>query len=109
MTTAAEAARLTAELTDLHRRYPSTTAQSGLVLMKRMVKIRRKLVQMGAARERLARITFREQGGPVREGTFAIFDNPYDLDQYRLTALANAALAGAGYSNVRIIRWTWAD
>ena len=41
--TAADIARLTAELADLQRRYPSTTAQSGLVLMTRMVKIRRKL------------------------------------------------------------------
>ena len=102
-------ARLTAELADLQARYPRTTAQTGLVLMKRIVKIKRKLIRMGAARERLARIKFHERGGPVREGTFAIFDNPYDLDQYRLTALANAALAGAGYSNARIIRWSWAD
>ena len=37
--TAADIARLTAELRDLERRYPSTTAQSGLVLVKRMVRI----------------------------------------------------------------------
>lgn len=44
--TAADIARLEAELADLQRRYPSTTAQSGLVLMKRMVKIRRKLAKL---------------------------------------------------------------
>ena len=33
--------RLTAELADLQRRYPKSTAQTGLVLQKRMVKIRR--------------------------------------------------------------------
>ena len=43
MSHAADIARLTAELRDLERRYPSTTTQSGLVLMMRMVKIRRKL------------------------------------------------------------------
>ena len=45
--TAADIARLTAELRDLERRYPSTTAQSGLVLVKRMVRIRRKLRVLG--------------------------------------------------------------
>ena len=50
-------ARLTAELADLQARYPRTTAQTGLVLMKRIVKIKRKLIRMGAARERVANIT----------------------------------------------------
>ena len=44
MSHATEAARLTAELADLQARYPRTTAQSGLVLMKRIVKIKRKLI-----------------------------------------------------------------
>ena len=44
---AADIARLTAELRDLERRYPSTTAQTGLVLITRMVKIRRKLRVLG--------------------------------------------------------------
>ena len=47
--TAADIARLTAELRDLERRYPSTTAQSGLVLVKRMVRIRRKLARLQAS------------------------------------------------------------
>ena len=102
-------ARLTAELADLQKRYPSSTAQTGLVLMKRIVKIKRKLISMGAARERVANITLVGHGGAVVTERYNIFDNPYDLDQYRLTALANAALAGAGYSNARIIRWSWAD
>ena len=46
MNNAADIARLTSELADLQRRYPTTTAQSGLVLMKRMVKIRRKLEKL---------------------------------------------------------------
>jgi len=47
--TAADIARLTAELRDLQRRHPNTTAQTGLVLMKRMVKIQRKLAKLQAA------------------------------------------------------------
>ena len=47
--TAADIARLTAELRDLERRYPSTTAQSGLVLVKRMVRCRRELARLLAA------------------------------------------------------------
>ena len=47
--TAADIARLTAELRDLQRRHPSTTAQTGLVLMKRMVKIQRKLARLQAS------------------------------------------------------------
>lgn len=47
--TAADIARLTAELRDLERRYPTTTAQSGLVLVKRMVRIRRKLARLQAS------------------------------------------------------------
>jgi hypothetical protein len=46
MSNAADIARLTSELADLQARYPRTTAQSGLVLMKRMVKIRRKLAKL---------------------------------------------------------------
>ena len=49
MSHATEAARLTAELADLQARYPRTTAQSGLVLVKRMVKIRRKLARLQAS------------------------------------------------------------
>ena len=47
--TAADITRLTAELADLQARYPNSTAQTGLVLMKRMVKIQRKLAKLQAA------------------------------------------------------------
>ena len=77
-------ARLTAELADLQKRYPSSTAQTGLVLQKRMVKIKRKLIQMGAARERVANITLAGHGGAVVTEQFTLFDNPYDLDMMRL-------------------------
>ena len=77
-------ARLTAELADLQARYPRTTAQTGLVLMKRIVKIKRKLIRMGAARERVAIITLPGYDGVVVTERFTIFDNPYDLDLMRL-------------------------
>ena len=46
MNNAADIARLESELAELQRRYPNSTAQSGLVLMERMVKIRRKLEKL---------------------------------------------------------------
>ena len=96
-------ARLTAELADLQARYPRTTAQTGLVLMKRIVKIKRKLIRMGAARERVASITLARHGGPVVTEQFTIFDNPYDLDQVRLVKEVKRVTGGA-----RVLHWGWA-
>jgi hypothetical protein len=96
-------ARLTAELADLQARYPRTTAQSGLVLMKRIVKIKRKLISMGAARERVASITLARHGGSVVTEQFTIFDNPYDLDQVRLVKEVKRVTGGA-----RVLHWDWA-
>ena len=101
--TATEIARLTAELADLQKRYPSSTAQTGLVLMKRIVKIKRKLISMGAARERVASITLARHGGPVVTEQFTIFDNPYDLDQVRLVKEVKRVTGGA-----RVLHWDWA-
>ena len=103
MTAATEIVRLTSELADLQARYPRTTAQSGLVLMKRMVKIKRKLISMGAARERVASITLARCGGPVVTEQFTIFDNPYDLDQVRLVKEVKRVTGGA-----RVLHWDWA-
>jgi hypothetical protein len=97
-------ARLTAELADLQARYPRTTAQSGLVLMKRIVKIKRKLISMGAARERVASITLARHGGSVVTEQFTIFDNPYDLDQVRLVKEVKRVTGGA-----RVLHWGWAN
>jgi hypothetical protein len=97
-------ARLTAELTDLQARYPRTTAQSGLVLVKRMVKIKRKLISMGAARERVANITLAQHSGAVVTEQFTIFDNPYDLDQMRLVKEVKRVTGGA-----RVMHWGWAN
>ena len=102
--TATEIARLTAELTDLQARYSRTTAQSGLVLVARMVKIKRKLIGMGAARERIASITLKQRGGQVVTVNIPLFDNPYDLDQMRLDKEVKRVTGGA-----RVLRWTWAD
>lgn len=46
MTDADLAVAMRSELAELQRRYPNSTAQSGLVLMRRMVKIRRKLEKL---------------------------------------------------------------
>jgi len=97
-------ARLTAELTDLQARYPRTTAQSGLVLMKRIVKIKRKLISMGAARERVANITLPGYDGVVVTERFTIFDNPYDLDQMRLVKEVKRVTGGR-----RVMHWGWAN
>jgi len=97
-------ARLTAELTDLQARYPSSTAQTGLVLMKRMVKIKRKLINMGAARERVANITHTCHGGQVVTEQFTIFDNPYDLDQMRLVKEVKRVTGCC-----RVLHWGWAN
>lgn len=103
-TTAPAITRLTAELADLQARYPRTTAQSGLVLMKRIVKIKRKLISMGAARERVANITLAQYGGAVVTERFTIFDNPYDLDQMRLVKEVKRVTGGA-----RVMHWGWAN
>ena len=103
MSHATEAARLTAELADLQARYPRTTAQSGLVLMKRIVKIKRKLIQMGEARERVANITLVGFDGTVVTERFTIFDNPRDLDQMRLVKEAKRVTGGR-----RVMHWGWA-
>ena len=103
MSNAADIARLTSELADLQARYPRTTAQSGLVLMKRMVKIKRKLISMGAARERVASITLARHGGPVVTEQFTIFDNPYDLGMMRLQEEVKRVTGGA-----RVLHWGWA-
>ena len=97
-------ARLTAELADLQARYPSSTAQTGLVLVKRMVKIKRKLISMGAARERVANITLARYGGAVVTERHTIFDNPYDLDQMRLVKEVKRVTGGA-----RVMHWGWAN
>ena len=97
-------ARLTAELADLQARYPRTTAQSGLVLMKRIVKIKRKLISMGAARERVANITLPGYDGVVVTERFTIFDNPYDLDQMRLVKEVKRVTGGR-----RVMHWGWAN
>ena len=104
MSNAAEATRLTAELADLQARYPRTTAQSGLVLMKRMVKIKRKLISMGAARERVASITFAQHGGAVVTENYPLFDNPYDLGMMRLQEEVKRVTGGA-----RVLHWGWAN
>ena len=97
-------ARLTAELADLQARYPRTTAQSGLALMKRIVKIKRKLISMGAARERVANITLPGYDGVVVTERFTIFDNPYDLDQMRLVKEVKRVTGGR-----RVMHWGWAN
>ena len=97
-------ARLTAELADLQKRYPSSTAQTGLVLMKRIVKIKRKLIQMGAARERVANITLPGYDGVVVTERFTIFDNPYDLDQMRLVKEVKRVTGGR-----QVMHWGWAN
>ena len=101
--TAAEATRLTAELADLQARYPRSTAQTGLVLVKRMVKIKRKLISMGEARERVANITLARHGGAVVTEQFTIFDNPRDLDMMRLVKEVKRVTGGA-----RVLHWGWA-
>ena len=103
MSNAADIARLTSELADLQKRYPSSTAQTGLVLMKRMVKIKRKLISMGAARERVASITLGRHGGAVVTENYPLFDNPYDLDQMRLVKEVKRVTRGA-----RVLHWGWA-
>ena len=100
----AHAVRLTAELTDLQARYPRSTAQTGLVLVKRMVKIKRKLISMGAARERVANITLARYGGAVVTERHTIFDNPRDLDQMRLVKEVKRVTGGA-----RVMHWGWAN
>jgi len=100
----ADITRLTRELRDLQARYPNSTAQTGLVLMKRMVKIKRKLIEMGAARERVANITLVRHGGQVVTETVTIFDNPYDLDQMRLVKEVKRVTGGA-----RVLHWGWAN
>ena len=102
--TAAEATRLTAELADLQARYPRTTAQSGLVLMKRIVKIKRKLISMGEARERVANITLVGYDGAVVTERFTIFDNPRDLDMMRLVKEVKRVTGGR-----RVMHWGWAN
>ena len=102
--TAAEATRLTAELADLQARYPRTTAQSGLVLMKRIVKIKRKLISMGEARERVANITLVRPGGQVVTERHTIFDNPRDLDMMRLVKEVKRVTGGR-----RVMHWGWAN
>ena len=95
--------RLTAELADLQRRYPKSTAQTGLVLQKRMVNIRRKLISMGAARERVASITLVRYGGAVVTETFTLFDNPYDTYSTRLVKEVKRVTRGA-----QVMHWDWA-
>ena len=104
MSHAAEATRLTAELADLQARYPRSTAQSGLVLMKRIVKIKRKLISMGEARERVANITLARHGGAVVTERHTIFDNPRDLDMMRLVKEVKRVTGGA-----RVLHWGWAN
>ena len=104
MTAATEITRLTAELADLQARHPNSTAQTGLVLVKRMVKIKRKLISMGAARERVASITLARHGGPVVTEQFTIFDNPYDLGMMRLQEEVKRVTGGA-----RVLHWGWAN
>ena len=101
----AHAVRLTAELTDLQKRYSSaTTKERRIVLVARMVEIKRKLIGMGAARERVANITLAQHGGAVVTEQFTIFDNPYDLDQMRLVKEVKRVTRGA-----RVLHWGWAN
>lgn len=103
--TAADIARLTAELTDLQKRYSSaTTKERRIVLVARMVEIKHKLIGMGAARERVANITLKQRDGQVVTVNIPLFDNPYDLDQMRLDKEVKRATRGA-----RVLRWGWAD
>jgi len=46
MTNADLVAAMTSELAELQRRYPNSTAQSGLVLMDRMVRLQRELEKL---------------------------------------------------------------
>ena len=103
MTPYSDITRLTSELADLQARYPNSTAQTGLVLMKRMVKIKRKLISMGAARERVANITLVGFDGTVVTERFTIFDNPYDLDMMRLVKEVKRVTGGR-----RVMHWGWA-
>ena len=102
--TAAEATRLTAELLDLQARYPRTTAQTGLVLQKRIVKIKRKLLSMGEARERVTDITLVRHGGAVVTERHTIFDNPRDVDMNRILKEVKRVTGGA-----RVLHWGWAS
>ena len=68
-----------------------------------MVKIKRKLISMGVARERVANITLARHGGAVVTEQFTIFDNPRDLDMMRLVKEVKRVTGGA-----RVLHWGWA-
>lgn len=94
MTIAADITRLTAALDTTTR--PATARR-----------IRRELVEMGAARERIIRIAFVALS-EVHTEDFIFFDNPYDLDQLRVLKEVQRTLVDAGWDGARIIHWDWA-
>ena len=94
MSTYNDIARLTADLANTTR--PDAARR-----------IRRELVQMGAAREQVARVAFVALN-EVHTEDFTIFNNPYDLDQLRLVKEVKRVLAEAGWSGARIVHWDWA-
>lgn len=76
-------------------------------LPARSRRIRRELVDMGAARERIVRIAFVESN-EVHTEDFLFFDNPCDLDQMRLLKEVKRTLVDAGWDGARIVHWDWA-
>ena len=94
MTIANEITRLTADLDTTT--LPATARR-----------IRRELVDMGAARERIVRIAFVESN-EVHTEDFLFFDNPCDLDQLRLLKEVKRTLVDAGWDGARIVHWDWA-
>jgi hypothetical protein len=76
-------------------------------LPARSRRIRRELVEMGAARERIVRIAFVESN-EVHTEDFLFFDNPCDLDQLRLLKEVKRTLVDAGWDGARIVHWDWA-
>ena len=76
-------------------------------LPARARRIRRELVEMGAARERIIRIAFVALS-EVHTEDFIFFDNPHDLDQMRVLKEAQRTLVDAGWDGARITHWDWA-
>ena len=76
-------------------------------LPARARRIRRELVEMGAARERIIRIAFVALS-EVHTEDFIFFDNPYDLDQLRVLKEVQRTLVDAGWDGARITHWDWA-
>jgi type IV pilus biogenesis protein CpaD/CtpE len=76
-------------------------------LPARSRRIRRELVEMGAARERIIRIAFVALS-EVHTEDFIFFDNPHDLDQMRVLKEVQRTLVDAGWDGARITHWDWA-